>query len=391
MSEPEPGPRGATTCTAPRSAGGYTCTLYESIGELDQAQWLAACDLAANPTLDPRFLKAVELSLAGYARFWYAIMHDASGTPAACACYCRYTVDGALFAPPRVQAWVRSIRKLIPSFFMLPILLCGVPISTGQKQGQLAIAPTADLEQLVPLLDDIARKLAKSTRCPLIAFKEFDAETAAALAGLTRRGYRRADSVVSYTLKADFASFDDFYEQRSKRTRANMRKVFSKFSEAGLTSRTLKGGEGVAELFTDEVHQLYQAVFDRAQVKFEWVPAAFFRELARQLPEESRFTFIERGSQVVGFCCALNSTVYHNMLYCGVDYDLNAEGDVYFNVIYRGVEHGLNQHPQYVKIGASADEFKQRMGCDSLQLYYYVRPLGLVTTLIFKAIARYLF
>ena len=91
----------------------------------------------------------------------------------------------------------------------------------------------------------------------------------------------------------------------------------------------MTGGEGVDKLYTDEVHKLYEAVLQKARLKFERIPAEFFRELARQMPEESKYTFFYKGDKVVGVCSAMTSPVYHCMLYCGVDYELkNPEADI---------------------------------------------------------------
>jgi predicted N-acyltransferase len=339
--------------------------------------------------MDLRFLRAVENAMGAETKFWYAIFYDEAQRPVACTCYALYIVDGALFAPPLAQKIVQSVQKVIRPFFKFKVLLCGTPVGTGQ--GNIAFAPDADLAELTVRLDEIATKLARTERAGFIAFKEFDKPTIDRLAGLERRGYRIAKSVVKYTLKREFESFDEYYDSRSKRTRANMRKFFQKFEEAGLRWEHVRGDAGVEQRYTDAVHELYLAVFRRAELKFELLPAAFFRELARQYPEESWFTFIHKDDHPVGFCCALSSPASHDMLYCGIDYDMNPLGDVYFNLVYRALGNGIATGAEWINVGQSADEFKKRLGCFPTQLYTFIRAVGTVRSYLFNAAFKYLF
>lgn len=370
---------------------GYSHALWSSSDEVDAAHWYSVCDTRINPFLDLRFIRTVEKSLGADGKYWCAVVYDEQQVPVACACYSLYHVDGSLLAPPAMQKAVDAVRRVAPWFFKFKILICGSPISTGQPQGQIQVAPHANAEQVVAALEEIASRLATQAGAFLISFKEFAPETTDLLKSLTQCGYRRADSVVTYTLKAEFPDFEAYYAARSKRTRANMRKAFQRFEEAGLRYVHIRGREQAEQLYTDAMHTLYENVFARAQVKFEKVPAEFFRELARQMPDEACFTYAYQGERPAGFVCAVTSGVYHNMLYCGVDYDINATGDVYFNLLYRALEPGFASGADYIKIGASADEFKQRMGCAATQLSFYIKAVGFLPSLIFNSIAGLLF
>jgi hypothetical protein len=113
-------------------------------------------------------------------------------------------------------------------------------------------------------------------------------------------------------------------------------------------------------------------------VKFEILSAEFFREIARQLPEESRFTFIYKDDRIVGFCLGIHSAGMHYMLLCGVDYELNPQADLYFNMLYRGLEFAMQDHTPLIRVGASADEFKRRLGTFPKRLYIYIKSPWMV-------------
>lgn len=349
----------------------YTYVLCSSTKDLNAEHWQAVCSQYSHPYMDLRFIRAVEASMGAPAKYWFATFYDAASQPVACACYALYLVDGGIFLPPGVQSWFNTIRKVWRSFFQFKVLLQGLPVTTGESQ--LAVVPGVEMTKLAPLLDEIACKLARAEGSNFISVKELDESSAALLAPLENHGYRRADSVLTWTLKSEFASFDDYYNTRTKRTRANMRKYMKRFEDAGLRFKHVKGGEGADVLYTDDVHELYMAVFRRAAVKFEVLPAEFFREVARQMSDDSRFTFVYQGDKIVGYVLGLNSPHTHFLLLCGMDYNLNAQSDLYFNLLYRALEFAIADRTPFIRVGASADEFKKRLGSTSKRLYFYVK------------------
>jgi predicted N-acyltransferase len=360
----------------------YSHDLAESVAEVNARDWEAVTRDLQNPFLDLRFLRAVEKSFCHEAKFWYAIFRDETGAPVACTCFSRYLVDGGLMSSPFIRRMLRGVRRLWPGFLKFNILLCGVPVSTCNHQ--LGIAPGADLDRLAPSLEQLAQQLARAAGCMLISFKEFPPELSRRLDCLQDQGFLRARSLTAYHLEGEFGSFEGYQKSRSKSRRAKIRKSFQKFTEAGLTCTELRGRDGVDALFTDPVHRLYLNVLDRAQVKFETVPKEFFQELARQFPDDACFTVIRREEEIVGFCCALAHGATHYMLFCGLNYELNADADLYFNIIYRGLGQGLVPGVRQVHIGAGADEFKQHIGCTGESIAIYVKAVGAVQQFVLR-------
>lgn len=371
------------------AAAPYQYDLATCVDDIDIKSWHQVCDSSGNPYLDLRFLRAVEISFAREASFWYLIARDESGRSVACTCFSRYLVDGVLMAPAVIQRGITGIRRFWPSFLKYKILLCGIPVSTCNHQ--LAIADHADRQRLLATLDTVAVKLARASGCPLISFKEFPPEIAVQMDALKDEGFLWARSVMAYSLKGEYGSFDGYYDTRSKSRRSKIRKTFRKLECAGLTCEERQGRDGVDQLFTDDVHRLYLNVLDRAHVKFEKIPVEFFRELARQLPDESCFTIFRKDNRIVGFCCGLRSHRQHHMLFCGLDYSLNSDAELYFNILYRGLSHGIIPGVKAVHIGAAADEFKQHIGCEGKPLSIYVKAVGTVRHFLLKQVFGLLF
>ena len=355
----------------------YQYELYESIDDVNEQEWRDVCRHVNNLSLDPRFLKAVELSFAKESKIWYVVFRDETGRAVAATCFSRYIVDGGMMAPPFVQKLAARVRTVWSHFMKLPVLLCGLPISMCDHQ--LALVDDIDGDAILQSLDAAALQIARKARCRLVSFKEFSPALTKRMDGLTRFGFLKARSVYAYRLEGEYGSFEKYLASRNSSTRQNIRRSFRRFDEAGLTCEIVRGRDGIEHLITPEVYQLYLKVLERADVKFEVIPLPFFHELARQLPDDSHFTIVRKGDKLVGFGCAVAGADQHALIVMGLDDSANRETDLYFNIVYRGIQDALVPGVRVVHIGAAADEFKQRIGCQGEWLSIYVKtinPLG---------------
>ncbi len=339
--------------------------------QLDAAAWDGLVHDLRHPYMDRRFLTAVVTSLGESVKYWFAIVRDATGKPCAAAAFSLYPADGGMFLPESSQHWLAEARKNVGKrFFEVPVLLTGTPVTTGESG--FAFADGCDRAAALREIDRLACRIGRETGAFVISVKEFDPVTSREVEALAKLGYRYAETALTWTLTNTFRSFDDYYNSRTKRTRANMRKYMKRFDDAGLTARTLRGAtDRVAELYTDAVHQLYLAVFRKAAIKFEKLPAAFFREIALRLGDDSHWTFVYSGAKIVGFVLGIHHPRMHYMLLCGVDYEVNDRADLYFNLIFHALKAAIADGPPEIRVGASADEFKMRLGseCKTLGLF----------------------
>ena len=354
-----------------RGQGPYSISLARSIDELDADEWLAACGGRADAVMDPRFLRAVENSMGAEARFYNVVVRDAAGMPAAAAFLSLYSIDGILLAPERWKKAVARLRWMWPSFLKVPVLFCGCPVSTGQSH--LRIRPGADSHAVLRQLDRLLVRMARTERIQFIVFKEFGPEQAAQTDSLPALGYVRADSLPMNGFPARFRDFDHVCASFRSRYRNQLLRSRKKFERSGLRVVHLRGSMGVDALYTEDVHRLYLAVLNRAEVKLECLPAEFFRELARQFLDAAAFTLIYQDERVVAFMCGVFHQDTYLNLFCGFDYELNDGTDLYFNLMYEDLDYALRQRVQSIHVGQTANDFKSRMGCFLEPRCFYVK------------------
>ena len=361
----------------------YRATTYPSIRDADWDVWNGLRDVKSDPFMDPRFILAVENSMAADSRFRHVLIHDEQGRPTAAACLCAYSVDGALLAEGGARTVATSIKKVAPFLLRVPVMLCGLPVSAGASH--LRFADHADRAAVLSILDGLLCDFAKETRSKCIVFKEFEAAGCLELVALESLGYRRADSLPMNCVPAGYSSFDDYLSRTNSARRRTIRRSKEKFARCGLKVVHRAGGDGVDELFSDDVHRLYEAVLERATVRFERLPAAFFREVARQMPDNSLFTFVNQGDRVVAFAATIFSEELFDQMFIGLDYRLNPECDLYFNVFFEALGAAFDRGPRHIHVGQTSDEFKhQKLTAYQIPLAMYVKGCAWLVNLFLK-------
>ncbi len=361
----------------------YTASLYESIRDVDPEEWNRVRNPHADPFMHPGFVAAVENSLAKTCRFRQVIVRDEHGQPMATACLCFFPVDAAVLANGFARRVANVINSVAPVLLRIPLLLVGLPISCGGSH--LRFAPEADREAALRVIDDEARKFARETKAKCIVFKEFEDHECHDLESLAALGYRQADSLPMNCAPSGYASFDEYLASIPSAKRRTIRKSREKFAKSGLKVVHLRGGDGADRLYTDEVHRLYDGVLDRAKVRFEWLPADFFREIARQMPDNSLFTYVFQGERIVAFAATLTVEEVFDQMFVGYDYDLNPECDLYFNLFFEAVSAAFQRNPRRIYIGQTSDEFKhQKLSGFQVPLSIYVKATHPVVNALVK-------
>lgn len=380
----------SVACPSTEIRAAYSYTLHDSIQDVNHDDWNCLRRPGGDPFMDPRLILAVEKSMAGSGRFWHVVFRDDANRPVATACLSSYRVDAGLLADGPSRTVVRALGRVAPRLVNINILFCGLCFSAGQSH--LRIAPDADATAILRELDQIAVRLAKQVRARAIVFKEFDPDERRQIDHLLEFGYLRADSPPMNHASTGPADFQSFYESLKSSKRHPIRTSQKKFEKAGLRVVQMKGGDGADRIYTDEVHRLYEAVLERAQVRLERLNPEFFREMARHIPDQTAFTFIYDGDRVVAFAASIFGTGVFHQMFVGVDYNRNAECDLYFNLFFHAIDVGFQQQVEDIYVGQSADTFKQRkLGCYPVPLCFFIKGADRSASFVIRKFFKFLF
>jgi predicted N-acyltransferase len=365
----------------------YSYQIYSSVEEVDPLEWDAVQQSSASPLTDLRMLRVFDRTLQDQAQVWPLLIRDQEGRPAAVSCLSLFRVDGAILAGPIIRMVADRMRRIRPQFLRLPLLIGGVPVATGGPA--IAIREDADSDAVTRALADALEQMRQRLRPKISLVNEFTDEQADALAGLEAAGFLRVPSLPMNEFPPGCSDFDEYIEQQTSRERNKIRRTRKKLAKGGITVRHLQGEEAIAQL-TDDVYRLYEGVYEKSETKFEHLPLEFFRELARQLPEEIRYTFFLRDERAVAYSTqiAYRGRVY--FLWLGVDYDLVREYDLYFNVLYEDLETALKLQPQLIYFGQNASHVKLRLGCRQSARRLFVKGHGLFGPLL-RRFSPYIF
>jgi predicted N-acyltransferase len=350
----------------------YRFEVYDSIRRVDLDEWNSLWNAASDPFMDPRFIEAVEKTFDDVCRFRHVVVRNNQRVPMATACLCSCGLGGDPLATGPLQKVLTVLESVVPRLSRLKSILCSLPVSAGQSH--VRFSPRADRASALRCLDQAACEFASEEGARFILFKEIDPQGCVDLGPLVALGYRRADSFPMNEVEPGFRDFDDYLSRFTSKKRWVIHRSQKKFKESGLRIVRLYGREGIPELYTDRVHRLYRTVAERSVVQFDELPAEFPRELARQMPDNTVFTLVYRGTEIVGFSLALVSdTTYHGVV-LGVDYDVNSEAEVYFNLLYDSIDFAFRRGAQKIWIGQTTDVLKhEKLGCFQVPRSVYVK------------------
>ena len=355
----------------------YKYTLYNSIREVDPADWVAAG--AMGLMMDPRFIEVVEDTMRDGLRVWHAVFHEGD-TPVGCASFGLYRADIALLADAAVSRFVNQARRFVSNFAFVNVLFCGLPVSIGQRN--LGFTDECDKSRLTASLDALMSRLAQNHGASLIVAKEFTEEQCEALDGLMNYGYLSAATPNLYVMDRRHRSFSDYCSSLKSGYRSEIKRSQKKFLEAGFQVERVQSGKLVAQTYSDELHGLYENVVRSADHKLELLPANFFRSLALAFPDDVSLTLVRDRNHTGAFMYSIRFNGCYYYMFCGIDYAVNREGDLYFNLFYEEMENWFEDDLPHVHMGQTSDEFKSRLGCTAIPLFCYVKARGLLRPIV---------
>src|SRR5438552_18700723 len=133
-------------------------------------------------------------------------------------------------------------------------------------------------------------------KASLAVLKDFHAKYRPVFETFRLKGYARIPSMPMTRLALHYEDWDDYFRTLSKATRKDLRRKFRKAARAPTIEM-----EVVADItpWLEEIYPLYLAVHERSPLKFERLTKDYFRAIAQQMPERTRFFIWRQNGKLV--------------------------------------------------------------------------------------------
>ncbi len=282
--------------------------------------------------------------------------------------------------PGKLRAMLNWPRKMFPGWLQLRMLMLGCSASEGSLD---STQPWA-----VDALGEALAAFARSSKVSIVLLKDYPSRYREALKPLLSRGYSRAPSMPACGMKLDFASFEEFLQERvSYSFRKNLRRKFKKLAaQPPISMEVVTDVSHVA----DEIHPLYAQTFQRSEFRFEELTKDFLVRIGREMPECARYFLWRQNGKIIAFAlCIVHGDTIHDMN-VGLDYSVALDLHLYFvtwrDVVQWALDNGLKHY--YTAPLNYDPKFHLRMELAPLDLYAW--HTSRLINPIFRIALRYL-
>ena len=313
----------------PRFSPGLSLrTSFGSVAVVDQ---IAQEDRAAfefgfhRYALDHRYYEITRSALGKQFEHLYLVLKDASGTTRAVQPFLLVHQDLVVGTPAFVRRSVEAVRRVLPSFAKLPMIMVGC--SAGE--GDIACdTVTSEAGWTVNGLKEVLPQVGRSLGAWMIVFKDYPRNYRSSLDSMVTGGFTRVPSMPATGMELSFRDFEEYLNTKlSHAMRKNLRRKFRKSANGPPIEF-----EVVTDLtpYAEAVLPLYQGVYQRAAQKFEELNVTYLSELGKKMPDRSRFLIWRMEGRIVAFAsCVVHEGVLRDN-YIGLDYSVALDRHLYF-------------------------------------------------------------
>jgi predicted N-acyltransferase len=357
--------------------------VHRDICEIKAEEWdsvLGPDDLI----MSHRFVRACQEARIEDAEFWHLVMSDGEEVVCVATLY-RMWVNLELLSSGLTRRLVERLKQRWPGFFRLPVLFCGLPVSTGQPC--LKVCAGADFDAVCAALTEAMERIAALTSTGLLCLKEFDPQAAERLDSVLSGGYFRALSLPSCALSLSWDSFGSYLTSMRAGYRRQVQSSLRARRASGLQVRYLdKCAPSVETIF-----ELYSQTIGRARHRLETLNPQFFSLLDTCMGEQVKVILIEFEGRPLAMAVMLFGGNVATFLFAGMEEKRQPEWQLYQNLISEVVASAIDAGAERLELGQTSYEMKSRMGAEESPRYLYLRYRGTVRNALLRGFSPALF
>jgi len=338
-----------------------TVRVVNKITELPEGDWKSVFPKVLE---NYYFFKTLDESSFNQFNFFYILVYNNNTPVGATSCFITdfpisIAVNGLL------RKFLRVIETILPRLLNPRTLVCGLPMGEGR------IGTTGDTETVMTKIKSALEELAKEQKAALIIYKDFNNSYQDMFKPVIEDSYLKLESFPSTDMKIDFSDFDGYLKRLSSSSRENLRRNLKKADAKAKIELAVKNELDEVELH--QAHQLYLQTYNKQELGFEKLPIDFFTNIAKNMPNETRFFLWRIESKLVAFAFCLMSGDYFIDYYLGFDYSVSRLYSLYFvrfrDLMHWCITHGIKRY----EMGATTYEPKKRLDFDFIRLYLYIK------------------
>jgi hypothetical protein len=275
--------------------------------------------------LDHRYYEITQSALGKQFEHLYLLLKDNTGATRAVQPFLLVHQDLVVGTPAFVRRSVEAVRRVLPSFAKLPMIMVGSSAGEGDIACDLV---TGEVGWTVNGLKEVLPQVGRSLGAWMIVFKDYPRNYRSSLDSMVTGGFTRVPSMPATGMELSFRDFEEYLNTKlSHAMRKNLRRKFRKSA-----SGPPIGFEAVTDLtpYAEEILPLYQGVYQRAAQKFEELNVTYLSELGKRMPDRSRFLIWRMEGRIVAFAsCVVHEGVLRDN-YIGLDYSVALDRHLYF-------------------------------------------------------------
>lgn len=328
-----------------------------------------------------RFIRSVEAARVEESEFWYLLFFSGEELVAT-AVLSAFTVSLDLFVGGGTAKVIQRMRRWLPDFMKIRILMCGLPVSLGQRN--LVIRDRRRMLEVDAVLVKEMSDICREHRIGYMCVKEFRESEVEFVRGLEAHGFFVANSIPYVSMKICWDSFEEYLARLRhgyrrpiklalKKLRQTRLEIFRRdsVSENSDQPRLVLGGREVCP--PEKFFELYMQVMERAAVKLETLNLSFFRNLYANMRGDWDVLALCKGNEVLG--AALLTTADRAMIFAlvGLDYSKRDKYDSYFNLVYGIIQLAIQRQYRELNLGQTSYWLKQRIGGVCESEYFYLK------------------
>lgn len=286
--------------------------------------------------------------------------------------------------PRPFRAIMNVVRRIFPNFLKLKTLMVGTTVG----ESHLGATSDVDLAWLGEALHETLGQYAKQCKASIVVLKDFHSQYRTHLTPFSNNGYERVPSLPAVKLDLTFSSFEDYMSRHlSKATRKGLRRKFKKTASSDPIQMEVLSD--ISDLI-DEIYPLYDAVFERAQFRFEKLTREYLCELGKRMPDRTKFFVWRRSGKIIAFdLCLLHDNVLHDCI-IGLDYSVALDLHLYFITWRDIIQWSLDNKIERYYSGPLNYDSKRHFRCDLVPLDLYVCHTSGWFNPIFRRLVKWL-